>query len=327
MPYEPEVLRRAYARHEERQRLHIEAFQVRQAEIYRQLPRTREIERELRQSVVQAATAALRQGEDPAPAIHALRRENQALQEERRRLLEEAGWTEADLIEEPICDKCADTGWIGPKMCVCLQELCAEEQTNQLCQQLDLRNQTFDTFRLDYYPDVPGPGGSSPRSHMELVRDICRSYAARFGRSGIRNLFLTGGPGLGKTFLSAAIAGVVTQAGYSVVYDSVVEVFLSFEAEKFGRETRPSPYRYMKCDLLIMDDLGTELTTPFFQSALYQLINQRLITGKHTVISSNLSLREIRERYSAQVASRIEGEYRLLEFWGEDIRKIKNQVG
>ena len=324
MPYEPEVLRRAYARLEERQKLHTEAFEARRAEICRQLPRVREIGREMHRGIVQAATAALRQGEDPTPVIQALRQENRALQEERRQLLADHGWAEEDLIEEPLCDRCHDTGWIGAKMCLCLQELCAQEQVKQLSSLLDLRGQTFDTFRLDYYPDTPGPGGSSPRTHMEMVRDVCRGYAARFGRSGIQNLFLSGGPGLGKTFLSAAIAGVVSQSGYSVVYESAIEVFGAFEAEKFGRENGQSPYRFMKCDLLILDDLGTELTTPFLQSALYQLVNHRLITGKHTVISSNLSLREVRERYSGQVASRIEGEYRLLEFWGEDIRKRKH---
>ena len=326
MPYEPEVLRRAYARLEERQHLHTEAFEARRAEIYRQLPRVREIGRQLHLSVVQAATAALRQGVDPAPAIHALKEENQALREERRQLLTLNGWTENDLIETPLCDRCRDTGWVGAKMCLCLQELCAQEQVKQLSSLLDLQGQSFETFRLDYYSAVPGPGGISPRSHMEMVRDICRSYAAQFGRSGLKNLFLSGGPGLGKTFLSACIAGVVSRSGYSVVYDTAIEVFGAFESEKFGREDGRTPYRFLKCDLLILDDLGTELTTPFLQSALYQLINNRLITGKHTVISSNLSLREVRERYSGQVASRLEGEYRLLEFWGEDIRKLKNQA-
>lgn len=324
MSYEPEVLRRAYQRMKEGQRLRAEAFASKKAIIYHQLPRVQAIDRQLRQGVVQAATAALKQGVDPAPAIQALRAESKALQAERKDLLTQAGYREEDLVEQPQCQQCRDTGWCGSTMCVCLRALCAEEQVRSLSSLLDLQGQSFDAFRLDYYPDDPGPNGVSPRSHMKLVRDICQGYAARFECSGVKNLFLSGSPGLGKTFLSACIARVVSERGYSVVYDTAIHVFGRFEAEKFGREENGSTLRYLKCDLLILDDLGSELTTPFIQSALYELVNTRLITGKHTVISSNLSLRDIALRYSGQVSSRIAGEYRLLEFWGEDIRKLKN---
>ena len=324
MSYEPEVLRRAYQRMKEGQRLRAEAFASKKAMIYHQLPRVQAIDRQLRQGVVQAATAALKQGVDPAPAIQALRAESKALQAERKDLLTQAGYREEDLVEQPQCQQCRDTGWCGSTMCVCLRALCAEEQVRSLSSLLDLQGQSFDAFRLDYYPDDPGPNGVSPRSHMKLVRDICQGYAARFECSGVKNLFLSGSPGLGKTFLSACIARVVSERVYSVVYDTAIHVFGRFEAEKFGREENGSTLRYLKCDLLILDDLGSELTTPFIQSALYELVNTRLITGKHTVISSNLSLRDIALRYSGQVSSRIAGEYRLLEFWGEDIRKLKN---
>ena len=324
MSYEPEVLRRAYQRMKEGQRLRAEAFASKKAMIYHQLPRVQAIDRQLRQGVVQAATAALKQGVDPAPAIQALRAESKALQAERKDLLTQAGYREEDLVEQPQCQQCRDTGWCGSTMCVCLRALCAEEQVRSLSSLLDLQGQSFDAFRLDYYPDDPGPNGVSPRSHMKLVRDICQGYAARFECSGVKNLFLSGSPGLGKTFLSACIARVVSERGSSVVYDTAIHVFGRFEAEKFGREENGSTLRYLKCDLLILDDLGSELTTPFIQSALYELVNTRLITGKHTGISSNLSLRDIALRYSGQVSSRIAGEYRLLEFWGEDIRKLKN---
>ncbi len=325
MSYEPEVLRRASERLKERQRLRIDALDTRKALIYHQLPRVQEIDRQLRLGVAQAATAALRQGMDPSPAIQALRSQSKTLQEERRTLLAQAGYTEDALTDKPQCDRCRDTGWCGSAMCTCLQTLCAEEQIRSLSSLLDFQGQSFDAFQLDYYSAVPGPSGISPRSHMEMVRDICYNYANRFGHSGVHNLFLSGTPGLGKTFLSACIARVVSERGFSVVYDTAIHIFSCFEAEKFGREEPGFTRRYLKCDLLILDDLGSELTTPFIQSVLYQVINTRLITGKHTVISSNLSQREVSLRYSAQAASRIAGEYRLLEFWGEDIRKLKNQ--
>lgn len=323
MSYEPEVLRRAYQRMKEGQRLRAEAFASKKAMIYHQLPRVQAIDRQLRQGVVQAATAALKQGVDPAPAIQALRAESKALQAERKDLLTQAGYREEDLVEQPQCQQCRDTGWCGSTMCVCLRALCAEEQVRSLSSLLDLQGQSFDAFRLDYYPDDPGPNGVSPRSHMKLVRDICQGYAARFECSGVKNLFLSGSPGLGKTFLSACIARVVSERGYSVVYDTAIHVFGRFEAEKFGREENGSTLRYLKCDLLILDDLGSEFTSPFVQAALYQVVNTRLIDGKHTVISSNLDPEGIRQRYSAQVASRLQGEYLCLGFLGEDIRRLR----
>lgn len=326
MSYEPEVLRRAYERLKEGQRLRHDTFERRRTQIYHQLPRVQEIDRQLRTGVAQAATAALRKGVDPAPAIRALRSQSKSLQAERTKLLLQGGYAADALTDTPACPRCRDTGWQGSAMCVCLQSLCAQEQIQSLSSLLDLQGQSFDSFQLDYYAAAPGPSGISPRSHMEMVRDICYNYANRFGHSGVHNLFLSGSPGLGKTFLSACIARVVSEHGFSVVYDTAIHIFSHFEAEKFGREMPNSTERYLKCDLLILDDLGSELTTPLIQSVLYQIINTRLITHKHTVISSNLSQREVSLRYSAQAASRIAGEYRLLEFWGEDIRKLKNQL-
>lgn len=326
MSYEPEVLRRATDRLKQRQQLRQSALATRRETIYQQLPRVKEIDSQLRLGVAKAATAALRHGEDPTTAIQTLRAESKALQQERTALLTQAGYAPSDLIDQPECAACHDTGWRGAKMCHCLKQLCAEEQLQALSSLLDFQGQSFDTFSLDYYSSSPGPSGVSPRSHMEMVRDICYNYASRFGRTGIENLFLSGNPGLGKTFLSACIAQVVSEAGFSVVYDTAIQIFSHFEEEKFGRSDTGAVQRYLNCDLLILDDLGSELTTPFLQSALYQIVNTRLISNKHTVISSNLSQREIALRYSAQVASRIAGEYRLLEFWGQDIRPLKQQL-
>ena len=144
----------------------------------------------------------------------------------------------------------------------------------------------------------------------------------------MRNLFLYGNPGLGKTFLSACIARTVSEQGYSVVYDTAGSIFARFEDQKFARdmEARDETRRYLNCDLLIVDDLGCELTTPFVQSALYTLINTRLSANKHTIISSNLTMDEVARRYSPQIASRLEGEYQALHFFGQDIRLQKRNM-
>ena len=215
-------------------------------------------------------------------------------------------------------------------MCACLKKLCAQEQIAELSKLLDLGEQSFDAFSLDYYSPLPWPGEElSPRENMEFILEVCANYARKFGKFYFRNLFLTGAPGLGKTFLSACIARTVSEQGFSVVYDTAVNVFARFEEQKFARdreeagEARDDTRRYLGCDLLILDDLGSEMTTPFVQSALYTLINSRLAADRRTVISSNLSMDQVRQRYTPQIASRLEGEYRVLPFYGEDIRLLR----
>lgn len=158
---------------------------------------------------------------------------------------------------------------------------------------------------MDYYSMTIWPSfGTSPRGNMDLVFEICRSYAQSFETFFTKNLFLSGPPGLGKTFLSACIARAVSEKGFSVVYDTAGNIFAQFEARKFqrdsqdGREAKDETRRYLNCDLLILDDLGSELTTQFTQSALYELVNTRLVAGRRTVISSNLSMEEAGRRYS-----------------------------
>ena len=152
---------------------------------------------------------------------------------------------------------------------------------------------------------------------------------ARDFRPGAQNLLLFGDPGLGKTFLSACIARVVSEDGFSVVYDTAGHIFAQFEASKFRRDDVDEPdesvERCMACDLLILDDLGTEMTTAFVQSALYQLLNSRLLAGRSTIISTNLDPDQIGRRYSAQIMSRLEGEFELLPFIGQDIRRLKRE--
>ena len=332
MGYEASVLRRATKRLEEARRAREAAQDRLRGEIYAKLPRAAAIDRELRQTIVHIISASLRDGGDPAPALGEVREKNLALQRERAGLLEAHGYPADALDDKPACPKCGDTGWVGANMCACLKKLCAQEQIAELSKLLDLGEQSFDAFSLDYYSPLPWPGESlTPRENMEFVLEVCSSYARRFGKFYFRNLFLTGAPGLGKTFLSACIARTVAEKGFSVVYDTAVNIFSRFEEQKFARdreeagEARDETRRYLGCDLLILDDLGSELTTPFVQSALYTLINSRLTADKGTVISSNLTMDQVRQRYTPQIASRLEGEYRALPFYGEDIRLLRKQ--
>ena len=332
MAYEQNVLRRAAERLEDQRRRREEAQNARRREIYAAIPRVAEIDRQLRRTIVDIIAASLRQGNDPVPAIGAVRDKNLDLQAERADLLVAHGYPADALDDKPACPRCNDTGWRGAVMCDCLKSLCAQEQIKELSKLLDLGEQSFDTFSLDVYSPSPWRGsGISPRENMEMVYEICLNYAQKFGRFYFNNLFLSGAPGLGKTFLSACIARTVSENGFSVVYDTAVNIFSRFEDKKFSRdaedtrEARDETRRYLSCDLLILDDLGSEMTTPFVQSALYTLINSRLTADRRTVISSNLSMEDVRRRYAPQIASRLEGEYRVLPFFGEDIRLLRKQ--
>ena len=315
------------------QREHREARQEAQrARIYRELPRVAEIDRMLRRTMAQVIAAALRKGADPGPAVERIRRENQTLQQERADLLSGHGYPPDAMDDKPLCAKCGDTGWAGAEMCTCLKALCTREQIQELSHLLDFGEQSFDRFDLSFYSSEVWPQlGRSPRESMEKVYKICRDYAQNFGRYYFDNLFLSGDTGLGKTFLSACIARTVSENGFSVVYDTAGDIFAQFERQKFARDeeetraARAGTRRYLGCDLLILDDLGSEMTTPFVQSALYQLVNTRLTRGKRTVISSNLTMDDVKRRYTPQIASRLEGEYRVLPFVGEDIRLQRKQ--
>lgn len=296
--------------------------------IYEKSPRVEQIDRLLVQTVAEAVSAAVSGGEDPQKAVEELRDQNLRLQAERAELITALGYPYDCIDDAPQCPKCSDRGFVGKKPCDCLMKIYKEEQKKELSSLLNLANDNFGMFRLEYYDDAaPETGGVSPRRHMQMVYTACLRYADSFSANG-ENLFLSGGTGLGKTFLSSCIAGRVSEKGYSVVYDTAISVVACFEQARFdrsgeGRESQDDIRRYFGCDLLIIDDLGTELTTSFSAGVLYDVINSRLRTKKSTVISSNLSIEEIRRRYSPQIASRLEGEYENLKFYGRDIRLIK----
>ena len=313
MPYSGKVIRTAIeALKDDRQR-HRGEFEQRRSRLYTQFPRLQEIDRAMARTVRDASM----------PALDRARAQNKALQRERAALLRSHGQSEDALTYQPLCDRCGDQGWVGSEMCQCLQERCARVQMEELSSMLDLGNQSFETFDLTYYSQIYNPAlKTSPREQIKVVLQACSIFANHFNGSSADNLYLTGQQGLGKTFLSAAIARVVSAKGYSVVYDSAISVFSRFEAERFGRDDTAGEdvKRYLTCDLMILDDLGSEMATPLVHASLYQLINTRLLNRRSTIISSNLSLKELDNHYSPQVTSRIQGEYTVLPFYGEDIR-------
>ena len=325
MAYSAEVLRRARARlamaKEDRESENREHLQ----NAYRQVPRLREIDIQLRATMAMAAQAAFSQGEDPQELLQEARRKNMLLQQERAELAA-LHFEEGYLDDSPICDHCGGNGYIGSAMCECLRELCRQEQKKELTF-LNVGRESFDQFRLDYYPDREDPRlGVNIRAVMEKTYHTCRRYAQSFSEKS-PNLLFSGDTGLGKTFLSACIARTVADNGYSVMYESAGHLFTNLERAKFSGDeaARRESDRYLVCDLLIVDDLGTEMPGQFTTAALYSLINDRILSGKPTIISTNLTVEEFEKRYNRQIASRLRGSYTRVPFLGEDIRVMKNR--
>ena len=325
MAYSTEVLRRARARlamaKEDRESENREHLQ----NAYAKVPRLQEIDRQLRATMALAAQAAFAQGEDPAELLEQARRRNISLQQERAELIA-LYFEEGYLDDSPVCEVCGGSGYMGSQMCECLRELCRQEQKKELTF-LNVGRESFEQFRLDLYPDREDPKlGVNIRMLMEKTFQTCRRYAANFSEKSA-NLLFSGDTGLGKTFLSACIARAVADNGYSVMYESAGHLFARLERAKFtgDEEARKESEKYLVCDLLILDDLGTEMPGQFTTAALYSLINDRMLSGKPTIISTNLTIEEFEKRYNRQIASRLRGSYVRVPFLGEDIRVLKNR--
>ena len=330
MSYEPNVMRTALARLERRREgRERKRYDLEQA-CYAREPRLREVDAALRGTMADLAmlAAGKRPVEPDGPELAAIRARNEALQAERARLLAGLGYGPDALDSTPACPLCGDTGWAAGRMCACLKELCAQEQLAALTALLNLTDeQDFDRLRLDVYSDQPWQGQARPpRENMKRIVAVCEGYARQFPNYPLKNLLFSGGTGLGKTFLSGCIAREVARGGHSVVYDTAISLFAAFETRRFtrdageGRQARDDARRYLGCDLLILDDLGSEFAGPLTQSSLYEVVNSRLQAGRHTIISTNLSMEHIAQRYSPQLTSRIGGLYRELTFYGSDLR-------
>lgn len=323
MSYSAEILTRAKQILESQKSDAQSKYNQRLREAYEKAPRLREIDKQLRLSMSLAAKAIFSDGGDPVATMEEVKRANLLLQQERKTILEE-NFPENFLEEEVVCSHCGGSGYVGSTMCTCLETLCRQEQKKEL-RQLTRGLETFEDFRLDYYPDTVDKNiGISPRALMQANFQSVQRYAREFA-PGCGNLLFSGYTGLGKTFLSACVADAVTDKGYSVTYESAPTLFSKLEKNRFNPDdsSRADCQRYENCDLLIIDDLGTEMSGSFVTAALYALVNERLLAGKSMLISTNLNIEEIAKRYSPQIASRLQGEFANMVFMGQDIRVLK----
>lgn len=291
----------------------------RKAQVHALSPAIEEIDRKLAGTGLLLFRIASEGGEDLPKKIEETRKESEKLLDKKKALLSMLGLP-ADYTEIHYeCAACSDTGYLpNTKMCECMKRALAEEgfRTSGLGALID--RQSFENFSLDRFDE-------EDRSIMKHNLDFLRDYADTF-RAGKKSLILIGGTGLGKTHLSTALARAVIEKGYSVLYDTAHNVIFDFNYDQFKSkpEEELRSEKYLDCDLLLLDDLGTEVQTKHTASYLYNLINTRMNRGKTTVVSTNLTPNDVVERYGDRLASRLFGEYEILLFRGKDLR-LKNK--
>lgn len=298
-----------------------ESLYARRAEVYKKAPKIKEIDELSRKRFAEVVTAAF---SGKATKKSEIRNISVDLRAERAELLVNAGFPIDYLDLKFECKKCSDEGFYKGQMCSCyvkeLNKLSAQRSNLSTL----LGTECFKNFKLEYYNDEADQSGKSPRQRMAQVYDFCKKYAETFSAQS-RNLFFTGATGLGKTFLSSCIAGEVIGKGYSVIYDSAQNIIDAFESYKFGKADAPDNIeKYSNCDLLIIDDLGTEFITQYSISVIYTLLNKRINSKLPMIVSSNINGETLGTYYPQSIVSRLSGEFVTVPFVGTDIRTAKN---
>ena len=310
----------------------IRLLHQRKDQIYEEIPRIYEIDQEISSSSLSSAKARiLAEDAESLPSISELRQKNRELSEEKRSLLKQHGYP-ADYLEMQYhCSLCQDTGYVNRKPCSCLKQMLIDEMYQQSNLKNILEQENFDTFSLDYYSKEAADGEYvSPYENMSNIRDRLIQFTEEFDQKH-ENIVIYGETGLGKTFLTNCVAKKLLDSGHTVLYLSANELFESilsrFLMSGKKNEDMAAIYDYIyQCDLLILDDLGTEMTNNFILSQLFEIVNQRILSGHSTMISTNLDMKTMRDRYTERVMSRLIADYIFLFVYGKNIRYLKRKA-
>lgn len=292
----------------------------RREEISGKIPEYDDLSRHLAETG-QKLVRLIMKGGDTEKGVAQLEKDNLDTQRCMTELLKTAGYPEDYLQPVYTCPVCRDKGISGGKWCGCFQKLMLEEAARELNSNSPLRLSTFDTFRLEYYPDLLNPKlRVSEREIMRRNFEYCRDYAEKFSTNS-EGILMCGPTGLGKTHLSLAIASRVMERGFSVIYGSSPELLRIIEREYFGGSDNDTMSALSGCDLLILDDLGAEMDKQIYESLLYQIINSRICRNLPMIVSTNFDTTNLQSRYPDKICSRLLS-FRLLAFAGDDIRRI-----
>ncbi|HCC34473.1 MAG TPA: ATP-binding protein [Ruminococcaceae bacterium] len=288
-------------------------------------PEFASLENELRRLNLDAIKQASLMDEDVLSGLTALKSRHDELYGQRNKLLSKLGLSSEWLDIRRHCQICGDSGYSHGEICACVMQAAKELACEELKIHSPLELSEFGGFSPDYYPDIKDPAtGVNPRERMTALLEYCRNYAGNFS-PGSPNLLFMGATGLGKTHLSLAIANVALDLGFGVLYGSAQDFLHRIEKEHFGRAAGDTLDSLLSCDLLILDDLGTEFSSQFITSVIYNLVNTRILTRKPTIINTNLGIKELESRYTQRIVSRFVGHYIIKQFFGRDIRILKMQ--
>lgn len=326
MSYSKNIYMIAQAKLEKRQRQARDELDIRREKAYSAIPQLAEIQSRIAACGAQVIGAfAKGSGAQGRAYVEKLAKESLEAQKERKALLTAAGFPEDYLEPHYVCKICEDTGVTEDGICTCQRELLVQTAKEEIEKSAPLKASTFDNFSLDFYPEAADSNGISPKKRMGEIARFCKAYADDFSLKS-PSLFMHGATGLGKTHLSLAIVNTVTEKGYGVVYGSAPNIFSQLEKEHFSRQNpfeRTFEQELLESDLVIIDDLGVEFSTQFTVSCIYNIVNSRILSGKPTIISTNLTPVEFEDKYTQRITSRIIGSYVSLKFIGRDIRQLK----
>ncbi|MCR5207469.1 MAG: ATP-binding protein [Eubacterium sp.] len=292
------------------------------AKIRASVPEIDRVQTELANIGIEISQLFLYKG-DAQKKIEELRSRSNALTEKRSDLLVKHGYKRNDTEPPYTCPACKDTGFKDNRICSCHREILKELMRKEVAAHAPLERCTFDNFDLGYYPDAPLENSVVPRNRAEKILDAAMRYAQSFTPKS-KSLVFIGKTGLGKTHISLAIANVVINRGYSVCYGTSFDICEDMRAEMFSNNdifySKEKVYNY---DLLIIDDLGTEIDNKYNISTIYNIVTNRSNSGKPTIISTNLEWDELLEKYEQRITSRLNGDYLPMTFFGTDIRQLK----
>ena len=299
----------------------------RDEEVSRLSPEFAAIRRELAATSVRLGKLIMSAPGNMEELLNKMAEENLSLQQREAELLLHYSLPADYLQRKYYCEKCKDTGFTDEGRCSCLLELARRMSAEEFQKNTALQLTGFEDFSLDYYSSEVDPDYRVvPKKIMADILDFCRKYAAGF-TPGVKGILMQGDTGLGKTHLSLAIAAQVAEKGAVVLYDSAQNLLRQIEGEHFGRmEQKGTLDAALNADLLILDDLGTEFASQFTLSMIYDILNTRFSQNRTTIVSTNLTARELEEKYSRRIVSRLYSCLTCLRFVGKDVRQQKSRL-